>query len=65
LPGGTLAVGAPADVVVFDPNEEWIVDPARFASKGKNTPLAGLRLRGRVRLTLLGGATVYDAARTG
>jgi dihydroorotase len=65
LPGGTLAVGAPADVVVFDPDEEWTVDPARFASKGKNTPLAGQRLRGRVRLTLLGGATVYDAARTG
>ena len=65
LPGGTLAVGAPADVVVFDPDEEWTVDPARFASKGQNTPLAGARLRGRVRLTLLGGATVYDAAGSG
>jgi dihydroorotase len=62
LAGGTLAVGAPADVVVFDPEEEWTVDAARFASKGRNTPLAGLRLRGRVRLTLLEGTVVYDAA---
>jgi dihydroorotase len=62
LAGGTLAVGAPADVVVFDPEEEWTVDPADFTSKGRNTPLAGLRLRGRVRLTLLEGVVVYDAA---
>jgi dihydroorotase len=38
------------------------VDPARFASKGRNTPLAGLTLRGRVRMTLLGGAVVYDSS---
>jgi dihydroorotase len=62
LEAGTLAVGAPTDVVVFDPDEEWTVDPARFASKGRNTPLAGLTLRGRVRMTLLGGVVVYDAA---
>jgi dihydroorotase len=65
LAAGTLAVGAPADVVVFDPEEIWTVDPARFASKGRNTPLAGLRLRGRVRLTLLGGAVVHDAGAEG
>ncbi|HEY7832487.1 MAG TPA: amidohydrolase family protein, partial [Ktedonobacterales bacterium] len=58
---GTLAVGAPADITIFDPAEEWTVDPAQFASKGRNTPLAGIRLRGRVRLTLLGGRVVYDA----
>jgi dihydroorotase len=62
LASGTLAVGTPADVVVFDPAEEWQADPARFASRGRNTPLAGLTLRGRVRLTLLGGRVVYDAA---
>jgi dihydroorotase len=61
LPAGTLAPGAAADVVVFDPEEEWVVEPARFASKGRNTPLVGLTLRGRVRLTLLDGAVVYDA----
>jgi dihydroorotase len=61
LDAGTLRVGAPADVVIFDPEEQWTVDPAQFASRGRNTPLAGLTLRGRVRMTLLGGTVVYDA----
>ena len=59
---GTLAVGAPADIVLFDPDEEWTVDPARFASKGRNTPFAGWKLRGRVHRTLVDGRTVYDLA---
>ena len=46
---GTLKAGSPADVTIFDPNAEWLVDPGEFASKGKNTPLAGTAsLRGRV-----------------
>ena len=61
LEAGTLAVGAPADITIFDPNEEWTVDPDHCASKGRNTPLAGIRLRGRVRMTLLEGRVVYDA----
>jgi len=61
LDAGTLAPGAPADLTIFDPGEQWTVDPARFASRGKNTPLAGLTLRGRVRQTWLGGRLVYDA----
>ncbi len=61
LAAGTLLPGADADIIIFDPGEEWIVDPARFASHGRNTPLAGVSLRGRVRMTLLGGAVVYDA----
>ena len=52
---GTLSVGAPGDVTVFDPDERWTVDPAAFASKGKNTPLAGLELQGRVRAVVVGG----------
>ncbi|WIG58941.1 MAG: Dihydroorotase [Ktedonobacterales bacterium] len=61
LDAGTLKVGAHADITVFDPNEAWVVDPARFASKGKNTPLTGLTLHGRVRQTWLGGKLVYAA----
>src|SRR5258707_1672776 len=62
LDAGTLAPGASADLVVFAPDETWTVDPEQFASRGKNTPLAGITLRGRVRQTWLGGANVYDAA---
>jgi dihydroorotase len=62
LDAGTLQPGALADIVIFDPDEAWTVDPARFVSRGRNTPLAGVPLRGRVRITLLGGAVVYDAA---
>ncbi|HEU0027904.1 MAG TPA: dihydroorotase, partial [Ktedonobacterales bacterium] len=62
LDAGTLEPGKPADLVIFDPDETWTVDPARFASLGKNTPLAGLTLRGRVRQTWLGGRVIYDAA---
>ena len=56
---GTLKPGSPADVTIFDPNAEWTVDAARFASKGKNTPLDGTKLRGRVTVTLAGGNVVY------
>lgn len=59
LDAGTLAEGAPADITVFDPNAEWTVVPDEFASRGKNTPLAGVTLRGRVIQTWLGGRLVY------
>jgi dihydroorotase len=56
---GTLKPGAVADVVIFDPNKEWVVNPEEFISKGKNTPLAGAVLKGRVMATLYGGEVVY------
>jgi dihydroorotase len=59
LPGGTLAEGTPADVTIFDPKEAWIVDPAAFRSKSRNTPFAGARLEGRAKMTLVGGRFVY------
>ena len=57
---GTLSVGAPGDVTLIDPEAEWTVEPERFASKGRNTPLAGRRLRGRAVATLYGGRVVFD-----
>ena len=56
---GSLAIGSPADVCIFDPGKEWLVDPAKFASKGKNTPLAGSTLKGKVMATIYGGKLVY------
>ena len=58
---GTLQVGAPADIVLFDPDEKWTVDPEDFKSKGRNTPFAGWEVTGRVRRTIVSGKTVYAA----
>ena len=60
LPGlGTLTVGAPADLVLLDPDREWTVEPETFASKGKNTPLGGQSLRGQVVATVYAGELVH------
>jgi dihydroorotase len=56
---GTLKVGALADVTIFDPDATWVVDPAQFVSKGKNTPLGGEMLKGKVMATICGGHIVY------
>ena len=60
LPGGTLAVGAPGDVVVLDPGAHWTVDPETFHSKSRNTPFAGRGLTGRAVLTVVGGNVVHQ-----
>lgn len=57
---GTLQAGSPADIVIFDPEKEWAVDPSDFLSKGKNTPLAGCTLKGRVIATVVAGEVVYE-----
>jgi dihydroorotase len=57
---GSLKTGWPGDVTLFRPDEEWIVDPARFASKSRNTPLAGITLKGRVTATVVAGKVVWD-----
>lgn len=60
---GTLVAGAPADVAVLDPDAEWVVDPTTFASKGRNTPLARVRLKGRVVATVAAGRVVHGIER--
>ena len=59
LPHGELTPGRHADIIVFDPNREWTVDPARFISKGRNTPFGGWKLKGKNLLTIVDGTIVY------
>ncbi len=59
--GCDIEVGAPANVVVFDPDVSWTVSPDSLASKSRNTPYVGMTLRGKVRHTFFNGvATVLD-----
>lgn len=59
IEAGTLEIGAPADLVLFDPEETFVCDPAVFRSKGRSTPFAGMTLRGAVKATYLGGVPVF------
>ena len=60
IPAGSLKVGAPADVVLFDPEKRWTVDPEALHGKSKNTPFKGMELKGKVAMTILEGRIVYD-----
>jgi dihydroorotase len=60
LPGGTLAVGAPADVAILDPAASWVVDPMRGFSKSRNTPWKGRTLTGRCTHAFVGGRLVHE-----
>jgi dihydroorotase len=62
-PGGSLAVGAPADVAVIDPERRWVYDPAKGFSKSRNSPWAGRELQGRALVTIVGGVLVYHVDR--
>ncbi|HXV35715.1 MAG TPA: dihydroorotase, partial [Myxococcota bacterium] len=63
LPGGTLEIGAPADVAILDPELRWIYDPAKGFSKSRNSPWAGKSLTGRAIATIVGGRLVYHVER--
>ena len=59
IPGGSLKSGDLADICIFDPNEEWVVDPEKLHSRSKNTCFKGMTLKGRVKYTILDGKIVY------
>jgi dihydroorotase len=58
---GRLSVGAPADITIFDPDEEWIVEASQLRTKSANTPLIGMTLRGRNRYTIVDGELRFAA----
>lgn len=58
--GGRIAVGAPADLCVFDPEEHWTVMPEALASQGRHTPYLGMELNGRARITVVDGRVAFE-----
>ncbi|HLX38360.1 MAG TPA: dihydroorotase [Candidatus Binataceae bacterium] len=60
---GCLSPQISADVTIVDPDFEWTVEPAKFLSKSRNTPFAGMRLKGKAMMTIVGGEIVYDASK--
>ena len=60
LPGGRLSLGAPADLIRFDPDEPYVLDPATLHSRCRNTPFDEARMEGRVKLTLVAGKIAHE-----
>jgi len=60
IAAGSLAVGRPADICLFDPNEPWRLTPEHLRSQGKNTPFMGYEMTGRVHTTLVEGRVVFE-----
>ena len=58
---GRLAPGAPADLILVDPDVPWVLDADTLRSKSKNTPFEGARFSGRVLRTMVAGRTVFEA----
>lgn len=60
LDKGVIEEGKPADLVVFDAKRQYVIDPAQFQSKGRNTPFAGRSVKGMVVATVVDGKVVYE-----
>ena len=58
--GGSLEVGAPADVTVLDPDLAWTVDVRQFKSKSRNSPFDGRQMTGRAVMTIVGGEIKFS-----
>jgi dihydroorotase len=56
---GSLETGAVGDLTLFDPEEDWVVDPAKFKSKSRNSPFNGWKMKGKVKYTIVDGKVVY------
>lgn len=61
LDGGEIKEGGVADLMIADLEEEWVIDPQQFVSKGKNNPFSGYPLRGVVKYTIVDGEVKYQA----
>ncbi len=60
VPGGTLAVGEPADITIIDPNDQFCYSKEKVVSKSKNSPFLGWNLQGRATLTMVGGKVTHS-----
>jgi dihydroorotase len=58
---GSLKPGSDADLVLVDPKEAWEVDPEKFFSKSRNTPFTGMKLKGKVKRTMVAGNWVFTS----
>ena len=57
---GSVSIGSPANLTIFDPNKEWTVNAETFKSKGKNTPLDSLLMKGQISKTIYGGKVIFE-----
>jgi dihydroorotase len=62
LPSGRLEKGAPADLILVDLGQPWVVDKAQLRSRSKNSPFDESKMQGRVLATMVAGRTVYQYA---
>lgn len=60
IDAGVLEAGKPADIVIFDPKEKWVVDPDKLHGKSRNAVLKGMELTGKVKYTVLDGRVVFE-----